>query len=278
MKQRARLALYALMLAGFGAGAVFAISDQLIPNFSGCRDWLCSLADPIGLALLLMESGTESPGFQSVQHAYHRMHGTLVIAALLLALCAVRGRALWRTRGASLPPEFAGFPLGVASFGAVIYLLESNVWVVVPYPLLNPPRLYGTLSMLLALLLTEGSTLIAKRRAAQAPAHVAGEDGAVPEDRRARSRRRPIWTIAAVSSPAVGVLLTLLISVTVGRAGGYAGMAAMGLGMIAIAWGLACGAVATIVAVARRERWPALQVTAFLVNFGVGVPLLLKFM
>jgi hypothetical protein len=73
------------------------------------------------------------------------------------------------------------------------------------------------------------------------------------------------------------VLLVLLLFAAVAGADGFTGMAAMFLGILAFGLSLALGAVATVIAVARRERWPALQVLAFLVNFGVGVPLLLRF-
>jgi energy-converting hydrogenase Eha subunit E len=281
MKQRARLALYSSMLLAFAAAAVLRLTGQFIPTPFGCGGgWLCSFGDPIGTAL--MTSRTGSGPIRLLQEAYYQLHAPLLFSVLILALCAVRAHALWRTRGASLPPQFAGFPLGIASLGALVYVLDTRMWVLVPFPLLEPPRVYAAICMLLALLLTEGSALLARRRGAHAPA-LAGEGvlpaatvtaAAAPAE---PARRRPVWTVIAISSPVVGVLLVLLLFAAVAGADGFTGMAAMFLGILAFGLSLALGAVATVIAVARRERWPALQVLAFLVNFGVGVPLLLRF-
>jgi hypothetical protein len=76
--------------------------------------------------------------------------------------------------------------------------------------------------------------------------------------------------------PLLSVFGLFLFLVTLGQAkgGGFAVLEASALGIISIAIGSGLGAIATIVAVLRKERWVALQVVAFLLNFGFGLPLI----
>jgi hypothetical protein len=79
-----------------------------------------------------------------------------------------------------------------------------------------------------------------------------------------------VWTVLAVLLPFVVAGAGWALAESMGK-GSLAPVAVL---LLSVAAGLALGAVATVIALMRRERWIPLQVVAFLLNFGTGFLLL----
>lgn len=269
---QARLLLYAAIVLGVGSAALYNLFAAFTAygRYSCGGDWLCPFNDPLhGLLWWLALGGAGAA--EALRSQYSELHGPALLALPLLALCARRAWALLRTRSPAVPPHFAGLPLALAVGGAALYLVGDRIWLLLPYPMLDPPRILGGFCMVLAFVGTELADLLAARTA-RLPAPTTQPTVAA----RTGTRRRPVWSIAAVALPPALVLLSFGLAALVPAGGGGWGLFPIALVICGIVGGLALGAVATVVAAMRREPWPALQVAGFFLNFGVGLPLLLK--
>lgn len=179
---------------------------------------------------------------------------SFAVSFAIVVLAVRRIRSMRQSRSISAPLSFSGFPYGLA--WAAVALVP--VWLVlqamvVPMVGSNPVVVSAFLAFVLAELPhIRDSDKRAVRRDNQGYVPAA----AVP-------RSRPRWTFLSIAFPLLGA--GLLVTAQFGGAS----LGSLALGFMALTVSCALGLVATVVAVARQERWVPAQVVGFLVNFGV---------
>ena len=181
---------------------------------------------------------------------------SFAVSLAIVVLAVRRIRWMRQSRSILAPLSFSGFPYGLT--WAAVALVP--VWLVlqamvVPMVGSNPVVVSAFLAFVLAELPhIRDSDKRATRRDNQGSVAAA-----------AAQRRRPTWTFLSIAFPVLGAGLL----VTAQFAFGGASLGSLALGFIALTASCALGLAATIVAVARKERWIPAQVVGFLVNFGV---------
>jgi len=285
MIQSTRRYLYLALLAIFGSTAAIRVALSVVfflmamAGFQRVLIWsecpvplLCRYDDPVSPVLEYLVK-TPSPTFApvaevpfSLRYAFLAWYGPLVVALLTLVLVVRRLRGFWRDHRVSVPPSFAGFAYGLAILGVLLDLLAwLRVGSSFGFELFSSAGYsvgLGVGCLYLAFLITELSSLRADKQSK------ATED-AVPE------RARPIWGILALVVPLLGLGGAVAIFFALRGGDGFAVMAGASVGLVLVAAALGLGAIATMVAVFRKERWVALQVVGFALNVGIGLPLIL---
>ena len=280
--QKGRRTAYLAILVGFGLAALLHVLVDIVSHALAAvgimPPWAFQVAsipfvrdfdDPAGRILRLL---TPEPHFRSLGYSepwartfYTQWHGATFAATLILVLCVRRWRACRGDFTRLPPPSFHGFAFGIACVGLASMILGwLDAWRLT-FPV--DPMNAGAMIAFVAFLTTElwpGSTLGAV--AAGSPAAMPALEGAP------RPRRRPIWTTLGLVLPAaIGLTAWFLADKT-------PGLAAVAVLLVGVVAGLGLGAIATVVAIVRRERWIPLQVLDALVNFGIGLPLLATFL
>lgn len=79
----------------------------------------------------------------------------------------------------------------------------------------------------------------------------------------------PILTIAGLLLPVVGVCAALMLSNTATHSGGW-GLGELAIFVFLILGGVVLGAISTLLALVRSERWRRLQAIVLMANVGVA--------
>ncbi len=273
---------YVALLAAFGAAAVVHLAVPPVRSalwamggphplalMADCGFYpLCAFGDPPGSALrLFLGDELPSPGAgPTLRDRYAMAHGPWIVSLLIVALIVRRVRS-WRSSHRIDPPAaFDGFWFALAAVG--LFLVPFGYlggWMLTFYFMRDPIH-FGVFVAFIALLVVELRWGRSPRAAPPEPVAAEGVDAPT-----AIARRRPVWTLAAVLLP-IGCPGIALLGTS-----GVRGMGAVAIVLLAVVGGLVLGAISTVVAIVRKERWIPLQVLAFLMNFGVGLLLLGKF-
>lgn len=275
--ERLRNMLYVVLLAGFGGAALvhlalsalataMAAAGVATPAWLGFGIPVPILQDFDDPPRRMIELLAPSPRYDAgdagggLLARYDSWHAPVLVLLAVAVLAVRRVRGWMRSRALAAPASFSGFIFGLGLVGMAVMLMgEIGGW-----RLFHPiePIAAGAILGFVAFVAAE---LLSLRTAPAVPGAPAAEAGQF-----SRARRPPVWTVLAVALPfaIAGGGWALASSL------GPGSLAPLAIALVAIAAGLAVGAVATVIALVRRERWIPLQVVAFLLNFGVGLLLM----
>lgn len=253
-KPDVRSVLYLVCLAMIGGGAILHLLRHIwlpipyVPVVSLFEEPIAAFIHMLSLHYVLHYV---VPRFAVVGVLQSMLSFAVSLAIVVLAVRRIRSM---RQSGSILAPlSFSGFPYGLA--WAAVALVP--VWLVLQamvFPVVGSNPV--VVSAFLAFALAELPHIRDSDKRATRP-----DNGSVPVA--AAQRRRPTSTFLSIAFPVLGA--GLLVTAQFGGAS----LGSFALGFMALTVSCALGLVATVVAVARKERWVPAQVMGFLVNFGV---------
>jgi hypothetical protein len=248
-----RSMLYLVCLAMIGGGAILNLLRNewlripYVPVVSLFEKPIAAFIHVLNLHYVVVQYGVVGMSQSMLSFA---------VSLAIVVLAVRRIRSMRQSRSILAPLSFSGFPYGLT--WAAVALVP--VWLVLQamvFPVVGSNLV--VVSAFLAFVLAE----LPHIRDSDKRATRRDNQGSVPAA--AVPRSRPRWTFLSIAFPVLGAGLL----VTAQFAFGGASLGSLALGFMALTVSCALGLVATVVAVARKERWVPAQVVGFLVNFGV---------
>lgn len=249
--------LYLACLAAVGGGAILHLLRSLwlpipyVPMVSSFEEPVAAFIHVLGLKLFVAQFGV-----------LRTLEGLLSLAAALsiAALAFRRANLMRQSARVSAPSSFSGFLLGLAWAALALLPVLLVLWSMA-FPV-DRGGAFVVFNVFLVFVLAELTDFRESRR------HAARSHTQIPGPAAEVLRRRPAWTFLAIAFPVLGAVIMVLLLQTVGMS-----LGTLAVGGIALTALCALGLAATVIAVARRERWVPAQAIGFVVNFGVTAAL-----